>query len=64
MEKYRINTELTEVKEIMERNMEELLNRGKSIDELMVKSKDLSVTTVEVYKRLKKKNEGSCWNLS
>ena len=60
---YKIKTELTEVKEIMHKNMEDLIKRGESLDTLMAKSKDLSTMSVEFYKKAKKKNQ-KCCNLS
>lgn len=57
---YKIKTELTEVKEIMHKNMEDLLKRGESLDALMAKSKDLSTMSVEFYKKAKKKNSKCC----
>ena len=57
---YKIKTELTEVKEIMHKNMEDLLERGESLDTLMAKSKDLSTMSVEFYKKAKKKNAKCC----
>ena len=53
---YKIKTELSEVKDIMHKNMEDLLKRGESLDALMTKSKDLSTMSVEFYKKAKKKN--------
>lgn len=57
---YKIKNELTEVKEIMHKNMEDLLKRGESLDALMAKSKDLSTMSVEFYKKAKKKNQKCC----
>lgn len=57
---YKIKTELTEVKEIMHKNMEDLIKRGESLDALMAKSKDLSTMSVEFYKKAKKKNAKCC----
>ena len=57
---YKIKTELGEVKEIMHKNMEDLLKRGESLDALMAKSKDLSTMSVDFYKKAKKKNQKCC----
>ena len=57
---YKINTELTEVKDIMHKNIEDLMKRGESLDSLMAKSKDLSTMSVEFYKKAKKKNAKCC----
>lgn len=57
---YKIKTDLDEVKDIMHKNMEDLLKRGESLDELMAKSKDLSTMSVEFYKKAKKKNQKCC----
>eukprot|EP00344_Euplotes_crassus_P003417 CAMPEP_0196998170 /NCGR_PEP_ID=MMETSP1380-20130617/3614_1 /TAXON_ID=5936 /ORGANISM="Euplotes crassus, Strain CT5" /LENGTH=110 /DNA_ID=CAMNT_0042414635 /DNA_START=305 /DNA_END=637 /DNA_ORIENTATION=- len=57
---YKIKTELTEVTDIMHKNMEDLLKRGESLDALMAKSKDLSTMSVEFYKKAKKKNQRCC----
>lgn len=57
---YKIKTDLDEVKDIMHKNMEDLLKRGESLDELMAKSKDLSTMSVEFYKKAKKKNQTCC----
>mmetsp|Transcript_13509 Transcript_13509/g.15147 ORF Transcript_13509/g.15147 Transcript_13509/m.15147 type:complete len:111 (+) Transcript_13509:292-624(+) len=57
---YKIKTELTEVTDIMHKNMEDLLKRGESLDVLMAKSKDLSTMSVEFYKKAKKKNQKCC----
>ena len=54
---YKIKTELSEVTDIMHRNMEDLLQRGENLDSLMAKSKDLSTMSVEFYKKAKKKNQ-------
>ena len=39
---YKIQTELDEVKEIMKKNIEDLVERGSSLESLMKKSKDLN----------------------
>ena len=57
---YKIKTELSEVTDIMHKNMEDLLQRGENLDSLMAKSKDLSTMSVEFYKKAKKKNQKCC----
>mmetsp|Transcript_10506 Transcript_10506/g.11782 ORF Transcript_10506/g.11782 Transcript_10506/m.11782 type:complete len:121 (-) Transcript_10506:67-429(-) len=57
---YKIKNELSEVKDIMHKNMEDLIKRGESLDTLMAKSKDLSTMSVEFYKKAKKKNSKCC----
>ena len=54
---YKIKTDLGEVKQIMYKNVEDLLAQGEKLEVLMAKSKDLSTMSVEVYKKTKKKNE-------
>ena len=57
---YKIKNELNDVKDIMHKNMEDLIKRGESLDVLMAKSKDLSTMSVEFYKKAKKKNQKCC----
>ncbi len=57
---YKIKTDLSEVKEIMHKNMQELLERGESLESLMSKSKDLSKMSNDFYKKAKKKNQRCC----
>ena len=57
----KLQSELNDVKDIMQQNLNELLNRGENLDALMEKSKDLSSTSVTFYKQAKKTN--SCCNL-
>lgn len=57
---YKIKTELTEVKEVMHKNMQDLLERGESLESLMTKSKDLSKMSNDFYKKAKKKNQRCC----
>ncbi len=53
----KINQSLDDVKEIMKQNIEDVLRRGESIDILITKSKDLSLTSAEFYKKAKKTNQ-------
>ena len=48
--------ELFEVKEIIHKNLSDLLKRGEELDTLMAKSKDLSTVSVDFYKKAKKQN--------
>jgi len=52
----KIEKELHEVKEIIHKNLSDLLKKGEQLDELMVKSKDLSKVSVDFYKKAKKQN--------
>ena len=52
----KVEKELLEVKEIVGKNLQDLLERGENIDALMAKSKDLSQTSVNFYKTAKKNN--------
>jgi synaptobrevin family protein YKT6 len=55
-----IEKELHEVKEIIHKNLADLLKKGEQLDELMVKSKDLNKVSVEFYKKAKKQNQRCC----
>ena len=57
---YKIKTELDDVKDIMHKNMDELMNRGESLDSMMEKSKDLSKMSREFYRKAKTKNQRCC----
>ena len=50
----KIEKELHEVKEIIHKNLADLLRKGEQLDELMTKSKDLSKVSVDFYKKAKK----------
>jgi len=52
-----------EVHEVMRNNLESLVKRGESIDQLMAKSEDLSTASVSFYKKAKATNS-KCCNLS
>ncbi len=56
----KIEKELHEVKEIIHKNLADLLKKGEQLDELMVKSKDLNKVSVEFYKKAKKQNSSCC----
>lgn len=53
----KVQKDLEEVKDIMHRNIEELLKRGESLESLMEKSKDLSTTSYAFYSTAKKNNQ-------
>lgn len=56
----KIEKELLEVKEIIHKNLADLLKKGEQLDTLMVKSKDLSTVSVDFYKKAKKTNSKCC----
>jgi len=53
----KVQKSLDEVKEVMHRNIEEILKRGETLDDLMTKSADLSAVSVQFYKKAKKTNQ-------
>mmetsp|Transcript_6378 Transcript_6378/g.11106 ORF Transcript_6378/g.11106 Transcript_6378/m.11106 type:complete len:200 (-) Transcript_6378:24-623(-) len=53
----RIQSELDQVTEVMHRNIEELLKRGETLENLMARSNDLSSMSYDFYKRAKKNNQ-------
>ena len=53
---HQINHQLEETKKIMYKNIDKILERGIKIDELVKKSKDLSLTSKKFYKQSKKFN--------
>lgn len=53
----KIESELDQVREIMHKNIDELLKRGETLDSLMTKSNDLSGVSYDFYKRAKKNNQ-------
>jgi len=52
-----IQKNLDDIKDIMHKNIEEVLKRGETLDSLMEKSEDLSATSVTFYKKAKKQNQ-------
>lgn len=52
----KVKKNLEEVKEVMTKNIEELMHRGETLDSLMDKSSDLSSTSVQFYKKAKETN--------
>ena len=57
----KLKGELNELHDILRQNLEDLLKRGENLENLMVKSEDLSMTSVNYYKKAKKMN--GCCNL-
>ena len=51
-----IQTQLDDVKDVMQTNIEQLLQRGETLDSLMAKSDDLGLASVQFYKQAKKAN--------
>jgi len=56
----KIEKELFEVKEIVHKNLTDLLKRGEELDSLMEKSKDLNTVSRDFYKKAKKQNQRCC----
>merc|ERR1719273_446101 len=54
----KIQKNLDDVKDVMHKNIEDVLERGENLDELMVKSEDLSTVSYKFYKTAK--NANSC----
>lgn len=52
----KIEKELFEVKEIVHKNLTDLLKRGEELDTLMERSKDLNTVSRDFYKKAKKQN--------
>jgi len=57
-----VQTQLDEVKDVMQTNIEQLMKRGETLDSLMAKSDDLGVASVQFYKSARKAN--SCCKYS
>jgi len=53
----KIQKNLDDVKEIMSRNIEDVLKRGETLESLMEKSADVSAVSVQFYKKAKKTNQ-------
>jgi synaptobrevin family protein YKT6 len=51
-----IQTQLDEVKDVMHTNIEQLMQRGETLDSLMSKSDDLNSASVQFYKQARKAN--------
>ena len=48
-----VEKQLFEVKEIMRQNLDDLLNRGETLDTLMQRSKDISTVSYNIYNTAK-----------
>jgi len=57
----RIQKNLDDVKDVMHKNIQDILERGENLDNLMAKSEDLSTVSYKFYKQAKKTN--SCCGL-
>jgi len=53
----KIQKTLEEVKDVMNKNIDEILKRGETLDSLVDKSKDLSAVSKQFYKKAKKTNQ-------
>jgi synaptobrevin family protein YKT6 len=53
----KIQSELSQVTDVMHRNIEELMKRGETLESLMARSEDLSGVSYDFYKRAKKNNQ-------
>lgn len=53
----RVQNELDEVKHVMLKNIDDLLQRGETLDSLMEKSEDLSTASHQFYRTAKKNNQ-------
>ena len=52
----KIQKDLDDIKDVMHKNIEEVLQRGENLDSLMDKSEDLSATSVQFYRKAKAQN--------
>mmetsp|Transcript_2823 Transcript_2823/g.3190 ORF Transcript_2823/g.3190 Transcript_2823/m.3190 type:complete len:113 (-) Transcript_2823:73-411(-) len=57
----KVQMELDEVKDVMLKNIDDLLQRGETLDSLMQRSSDLSATSLEFYRTAKKNNQCCQW---
>lgn len=53
----KIQKNLDEIKNVMHKNIEQVLTRGQKLDDLMEKSDDLSAASKQFYKQAKKTNQ-------
>lgn len=56
----KVQKEIFEVKEVMHQNLNDLLQRGETLETLMERSKDLNAVSVDFYKKAKKQNSKCC----
>jgi len=52
-----IQRNLDDIKDVMHKNIDEVLKRGETLEVLMERSEDLSTTSVQFYKKAKKQNQ-------
>eukprot|EP00389_Voromonas_pontica_P016562 GDKH01025898.1.p1 GENE.GDKH01025898.1~~GDKH01025898.1.p1 ORF type:complete len:201 (+),score=21.95 GDKH01025898.1:138-740(+) len=57
----KIQKDLDEVKDIVLKSIDDLLERGETLDSLMQKSEDLSHTSLQFYRTAKKNNQCCKW---
>lgn len=53
----KIQSNLDEITEVMQKNINEVLKRGENLDNLMDKSNDLNIASKQFYKQAKKTNQ-------
>jgi len=53
----KLQNSINEVKQIMHKNIDDILRRGETLDTLMDKSEDLSVTSVQFFKTARRQNQ-------
>jgi synaptobrevin homolog YKT6 len=51
----KIHKAIDDVKDIMQKNIEEILNRGENLETLLTKSDDLSVAAIKFHEKTKSK---------
>lgn len=56
----KLQTNLEEVTTIMNKNLDDLLKRGETLDDLMKKSKDVSSVSYNFYKKARESNKKCC----
>eukprot|EP00918_Siedleckia_nematoides_P067817 GHVU01147605.1.p1 GENE.GHVU01147605.1~~GHVU01147605.1.p1 ORF type:complete len:202 (-),score=24.56 GHVU01147605.1:665-1270(-) len=57
----KVQSDLDEVKDVMLKNIDELLQRGEKLENLMERSEDLSQTSHQFYRTAKKNNQCCSW---
>ena len=58
-----VENQLIEIHETVRKNMTDLMKRGETIEDLMKKSSDLSVSSKKFYGETKKQNKKSCFQI-
>jgi len=56
----KLQSQLEEVNQIMTRNLDDILKRGETLDNLMSKSKDVSTVSYNFYKKARETNKKCC----